>query len=50
VRIQDRAAGRSSALSLKNQLAVWKTVLHLLAVVGLFCRLPLVPPRSSHDG
>jgi dolichol-phosphate mannosyltransferase len=48
VRIQERAAGRSSALSLKNQIAVWKTILHLLAVVGLFCRLPLIPPRSSH--
>jgi glycosyltransferase involved in cell wall biosynthesis len=48
VHIQERAAGRSSALSLKNQIAVWKTILHLLAVVGLFCRLPLVPPRSSH--
>jgi glycosyltransferase involved in cell wall biosynthesis len=47
VRIQERSAGRSSALSLKNQIAVWKTVLHLLAVVGLFCRLPLVPTRSS---
>jgi glycosyltransferase involved in cell wall biosynthesis len=47
VRIQERAAGRSSALSLKNQIAVWKTVLHLLAVVGLFRRLPLVPTRSS---
>jgi len=47
VRIQDRAAGRSSALSIKNQIAVWKTILHLLAVVGLFCRLPLVPTRSS---
>jgi dolichol-phosphate mannosyltransferase len=45
VRIQDRAAGRSSALRLKNQLAVWKTVLHLLAEVGLFCRLPLAPTR-----
>ena len=44
--IRDRAAGRSSALSLKNQIAVWKTILHLVAVVGLFCRLPLVP-RSS---
>src|SRR5262245_11412336 len=44
--IGDRAAGRSSALSLKNQIAVWKTILHLVAVVGLFCRLPLVP-RSS---
>ena len=47
VRIQERATGRSSALSLKNQIAVWKTVLHLLGVVGLFCRLPLVPTRSS---
>jgi glycosyltransferase involved in cell wall biosynthesis len=47
VRIQERAAGRSSALSLKNQIAVWKTILHLLAAVGLFSRLPLVPTRSS---
>jgi glycosyltransferase involved in cell wall biosynthesis len=46
VRIQDRAAGRSSALHLKNQMAVWKTILHLLAEVGLFCRLPLAPTRS----
>ena len=46
VSIQERAAGRSSALSLKNQIAVWRTILHLLAVVGLFCRLPLVPTRS----
>jgi glycosyltransferase involved in cell wall biosynthesis len=46
VRIQERSAGGSSALSLKNQIAVWKTILHLLAVVGLFCRLPLVPTRS----
>jgi hypothetical protein len=42
VSIQERAAGRSSALSLKNQIAVWRTILHLLAAVGLFCRLPLV--------
>jgi len=47
VRIQERAAGRSSALSLKNQIAVWRTILHLLAVVGLFCRLPLLPTRSA---
>jgi len=47
VSIQERAAGRSSALSLKNQIAVWRTILHLLAVVGLFCRLPLVPARSA---
>src|ERR1700751_819666 len=47
VSIQERAAGRSSALSLKNQVAVWRTILHLLAVVGLFCRLPLIPTRSA---
>jgi glycosyltransferase involved in cell wall biosynthesis len=47
VSIQERAAGRSSALGLKNQIAVWRTILHLLAVVGLFCRLPLVPTRSE---
>jgi glycosyltransferase involved in cell wall biosynthesis len=47
VSIQERAAGRSSALSLKNQIAVWRTILHLVAVVGLFCRLPLVPTRSA---
>jgi glycosyltransferase involved in cell wall biosynthesis len=47
VSIQERAAGRSSALSLKNQIAVWRTILHLLAVVGLFCRLPLIPTRSA---
>jgi glycosyltransferase involved in cell wall biosynthesis len=46
VRIQDRAAGRSSALRLRNQMAVWKTILHLLAEVGLFCRLPLASTRS----
>jgi glycosyltransferase involved in cell wall biosynthesis len=44
--IQERTTGRSSALSLKNQIAVWKTVLHLLMVVGLFCRLPLALTRS----
>src|SRR5262249_15282070 len=45
--IQERAAGRSSALSLKNQIAVWRTILHLLAVVGLFWTLPLVPALSA---
>jgi glycosyltransferase involved in cell wall biosynthesis len=45
VRIQDRAAGRSSALRLKNQMAVGKTILHLLAEVGLFRRVPLAPRR-----
>jgi glycosyltransferase involved in cell wall biosynthesis len=47
VSIQERAAGRSSALGLKNQIAVWRTILHLLAVVGLFRRLPLVSTRSA---
>jgi glycosyltransferase involved in cell wall biosynthesis len=48
VRIQDRAAGRSSALRLKNQMAVGKTILHLLAEVGLFRRVPLAPRRLLH--
>ena len=47
VSIQERAAGSSSALSLKNQIAVCRTILHLLVVVGVFCRLPLVPTRSA---
>jgi glycosyltransferase involved in cell wall biosynthesis len=46
VRIQERTAGRSSALTLKNQVAVWKTILHLIAVVGLFCRFPLATTRA----
>jgi len=46
VSIQERAAGRSSALSLKNQIAVWKTILHLLVEVGLFRKLPLAPARQ----
>jgi len=41
VSIQERAAGRSSALSLKNQIAVWRTIGHLLVTVGLFCKLRL---------
>jgi len=36
VSIQERAVGRSSALSWKNQLAVWRTIGHLVADVGLF--------------
>ena len=39
VRIQERATGRSTALSLKNQITVWKTIAHLLAEVGLFRKL-----------
>jgi glycosyltransferase involved in cell wall biosynthesis len=46
VRIQERAVGHSSALTLKNQIAVWKTILHLIAVVGLFCRFPFATTRS----
>jgi glycosyltransferase involved in cell wall biosynthesis len=45
VHIQDRAAGRSSALRLKNQVAVGKTILYLLEEVGLFRRVPLNPWR-----
>jgi glycosyltransferase involved in cell wall biosynthesis len=36
--IQERASGRSSALSLKNQITVWKTLFNLLADVGIFRR------------
>ena len=36
VPIQERAAGRSSALRLKNQIAVWRTIFHLLGNVGIF--------------
>ena len=36
VSIQERAAGRSSALNWRNQLAVWRTIGHLVADVGLF--------------
>jgi hypothetical protein len=39
VSIQERAAGRSSALGMKNQVAVWRTIVHLLVNVGLFRRL-----------
>jgi glycosyltransferase involved in cell wall biosynthesis len=62
VSIQERAAGRSSALSLRNQIAVWRTVTRLLAAVGLFRRLRIgrrarqgaqapisVPRHKRHD-
>jgi dolichol-phosphate mannosyltransferase len=39
VRIRERSAGSSSALKLKNQLAVWATIRHLISEVGLFRRL-----------
>jgi glycosyltransferase involved in cell wall biosynthesis len=47
VAIQERAAGRSSALSLKNQITVWKTILDLLAEVGLFRRYRIGAARPS---
>lgn len=43
VHIQDRATGRSSAFRVRNQVGVWKTILHLLAEVGLFRRVRLRP-------
>jgi dolichol-phosphate mannosyltransferase len=46
VPIQDREAGHSTALSLKNQITVWKTIGHLLAEVGLFRKFPLRPRRG----
>ena len=36
VPIQERAAGRSSALRMRNQIAVWRTIFHLLGNVGIF--------------
>jgi len=41
VPIQEREAGRSSALSLKNQITVWKTIGHLLTDVGVFRTMPI---------
>jgi glycosyltransferase involved in cell wall biosynthesis len=41
VRIQERTAGRSSALRLKNQISVWVTIARLLYEVGLFRIIPL---------
>lgn len=39
VEIRERAAGKSSALKPKNQIAVWKTILHLLSAVGMFRKI-----------
>jgi glycosyltransferase involved in cell wall biosynthesis len=39
VSIQERAAGRSSALSVRNQVEVWRTIIHLVTTVGIFRRL-----------
>ena len=44
VQIQERAAGSSTALSWKNQISVWKTILHLVAEVGVFRRYRIVGP------
>jgi glycosyltransferase involved in cell wall biosynthesis len=38
VGIQERGAGRSSALALKNQIEVFRTIIHLVAAVGIFRR------------
>jgi hypothetical protein len=40
VRIQERTAGRSSALKLKNQFSVLATIAHLLYQIGLFRCIP----------
>ena len=47
VPIQERDAGHSTALSLRNQITVWKTIGHLLAEVGLFRKFPLRPRRGA---
>jgi dolichol-phosphate mannosyltransferase len=39
VEIRERAAGSSSALKPKNQIAVWKTIFHLLSAVGMFRKI-----------
>ena len=39
VPIQERAAGSSSALRWKNQVEVWRTIIHLMGSVGIFQRL-----------
>ncbi len=49
VPIRDREAGHSTALSLRNQFAVWKTIGHLLTEVGLFRRFPLRPRRRRRQ-
>jgi glycosyltransferase involved in cell wall biosynthesis len=51
VSIQERAAGRSSALGLKNQAAIWRTIAHLLADVGPFrMRRAAGGMRGWHSG
>src|SRR5258708_26724523 len=47
VKIQERAAGQSSALSLKNQIAVWKTILRVFVEVGLFRKIRIKPSRRG---
>jgi glycosyltransferase involved in cell wall biosynthesis len=39
VKIRERAAGESSALKPRNQIAVWKTILHLVSAVGMFRKI-----------
>lgn len=47
VRIQERAAGKSTALSRKNQVSVLKTIIHLMAEVGVFRRIRLGRSRRG---
>jgi glycosyltransferase involved in cell wall biosynthesis len=50
VRIQERATGRSTALGLKNQISVVKTIVHLLVEVGVLRKFrigSLHRPRRS---
>jgi glycosyltransferase involved in cell wall biosynthesis len=48
VPIREREAGRSSALKLANQMAILRTIAHLLATVGLFRKLR-IGGRSTNN-
>jgi len=41
VKIRERATGKSSALKPRNQIAVWKTISHLVSEVGIFRKIRL---------
>ena len=47
VEIRERAAGRSSALSRKNLITVWKTIVNLLVDVGLFRKFRMRGPWGN---
>jgi dolichol-phosphate mannosyltransferase len=49
VQIQERETGRSSALSLTNQLTVWRTLAHLVVEVGLFRQVKRLPAAGCSD-